>query len=119
MDHSVDVRSPSPGSRESQGTRRSEPLGARGPRRRRCSKGYLIGGIGAQTPGDGVDMVVDRLREVNLYRCAGLVLIEFNSVAVAIIAATPARLRAICIASPSEISSSAMRLAYAKRTPRQ
>ena len=70
-------------------------------------EGYLIGGIGAQTPDDGVDMVVDRQREVNPYRRMGLVLIEFNSVAVAIIAAMPARLSAICIASPSEMTSSA------------
>ena len=49
----------------------------------------------------------------------GLMLIKFSSVAVAIIATMPARLNAICIASPSEMSSSAMWLANASRTPRQ
>jgi hypothetical protein len=52
-------------------------------------------------------------------RCLGLMLIEFSSVAVAIIAAMPTRLNAICIASPSEMSSSATWLANVKRTPRQ
>jgi hypothetical protein len=46
-------------------------------------------------------------------------LIKFSSVAVAIIAKMPPRLSAICIASPPEMSSSAMWLANASRTPRQ
>jgi len=51
--------------------------------------------------------------------CLGLMLIKFSSVAVAIIATMPPRLSAICIASPSEMSSSAMWLANASRTPTQ
>jgi hypothetical protein len=38
----------------------------------------------------------------------GLILIKFSSVAAAIITRVPARLSAICIASPSEMSTSAM-----------
>jgi hypothetical protein len=49
----------------------------------------------------------------------GLILIELSSVAAAIITRMPARLSAICIASPSEMSTSAMWLASASRTPRQ
>ncbi len=52
-------------------------------------------------------------------RSPGLMLIEFSSVAVAIIAAMPAKLNAICIASPSEICSNATWLANVKITPRQ
>src|SRR5205807_8838736 len=51
--------------------------------------------------------------------CLGLILIELSSVAAAIITRMPARLSAICIASPSEMSTSAMWLASASRTPRQ
>ena len=51
--------------------------------------------------------------------CLGLILIKFSSIAVAIIAAMPTRLTAICIASPSEMSNSTMRPANASRTPRQ
>jgi hypothetical protein len=49
----------------------------------------------------------------------GLMLIKFSSVAAAIITAMPTRLTASCIASPSEMSDSAMWLANASRTPRQ
>ena len=49
----------------------------------------------------------------------GLILITFSSVAAAINARVPARLSANCIASPSEMSTSAMWLASASRTPRQ
>ena len=49
----------------------------------------------------------------------GLILIKFNSVAAATITRIPARLSAICIAIPSEMSTSAMWLASASRTPRQ
>jgi len=49
----------------------------------------------------------------------GLILIKFSSVAAAIITRAPARLSAICIASPSEMATSAMWLASASRTPRQ
>jgi hypothetical protein len=51
--------------------------------------------------------------------CLGLILIKLSSVAAAIITRMPARLSAICIASPSEMSTSAMWLASASRTPRQ
>jgi hypothetical protein len=45
--------------------------------------------------------------------CLGLILIKFSSIAVAIIAAMPTRLTAICIASPFEMLNSAMWLANA------
>src|SRR6266849_5349598 len=51
--------------------------------------------------------------------CLDLILIELSSAAAAIITRMPARPSAICIASPSEMSSRAMRLAIASRTPRQ
>jgi hypothetical protein len=46
-------------------------------------------------------------------------LIRFSSVALTIIAMMPPTLNAICIASPSEMSSSAMWLTKASKTPRQ
>ena len=51
--------------------------------------------------------------------CLGLILIKFSSIAVAIIAAMPTRLTAICIAGPSEMSNSTMWPANVSRTPRQ
>jgi hypothetical protein len=51
--------------------------------------------------------------------CLGLMPIKLSSAAVAIIAPMPPRLSAICITSPSEMSTSAMWLANASRTARQ
>ena len=51
--------------------------------------------------------------------CLVFMPIKLSSAAVAIIAPMPPRLSAICIASPSEMSSSAMWLANASRTLRQ
>jgi len=60
-----------------------------------------------------------RGRQANGGCCLGLIRIEPSSVAAAIITRMPAKLSAICIASSSEMLTSVIWLASARRTPRQ